>query len=125
MKVQMRALLTIFSLIACMSFITAGNMGHGNLSNHIADTTDKKNALLTSIVYRPDDKLHSYTLDRLPGLVAAGKASQLLLGKTKQGREIEAFYFPGTSEKRALVIGGVHGSELSSIEVSRMLIRLM
>jgi hypothetical protein len=45
-----------------------------------------------------------------------------ILGTTSQGRNIEAYYFPGTSDKRAIVIGGVHGSELSSIEIARVLI---
>jgi len=45
-----------------------------------------------------------------------------ILGTTSQGRNIEAYYFPGTSDKRAIVIGGMHGSELSSIEIARVLI---
>lgn len=45
-----------------------------------------------------------------------------ILGTTGQGRNIEAYYFPGTSDKRAVVIGGMHGSELSSIEIARVLI---
>lgn len=43
-------------------------------------------------------------------------------GFSKAGRPIEAYYFPGTSNKRALVIGGVHGSELSGIAVAKSLI---
>lgn len=43
-------------------------------------------------------------------------------GYSKDGRPIEAFYFPGSSDKKALVIGGVHGSELSAIEVAKRLI---
>jgi hypothetical protein len=38
-------------------------------------------------------------------------------------RTIEAWFFPGTSEKKALVIGGVHGTELSSSEVAKTLIQ--
>lgn len=30
---------------------------------------------------------------------------------------IEAFFFPGTSDRRAMVIGGVHGTEASGVEV--------
>lgn len=48
--------------------------------------------------------------------------AQLQLGSTAKGRKIEAWYFPGTSDKRALIIGGVHGSELSAIEVARALV---
>lgn len=43
-------------------------------------------------------------------------------GYSKSGKPIEAFYFPGSSERRALVIGGVHGSELSAIDVARNLV---
>lgn len=49
----------------------------------------------------------------------AGKAT---LGYSQKGRVIEAWYFPGTSDKKAIVIGGVHGSELSSIAVANELI---
>lgn len=49
-------------------------------------------------------------------------ALQGIAGYSKQGRPIEAFYFPGQSDKRAMVIGGVHGSELSAIEVARTLV---
>ena len=45
------------------------------------------------------------------------------VGKTKEGREIEAYYFPGKSPYRALVIGGMHGSELSSITVAKEIIK--
>ncbi len=45
------------------------------------------------------------------------------LGKTHDGNAIHAFFFPGTSDERALVIGGVHGSELSGIEVAKRLVK--
>ena len=47
------------------------------------------------------------------------------MGSSQQGRNIEAYFFPGSSNKRALVIGGMHGSELSSIEVARELLEMM
>lgn len=50
------------------------------------------------------------------------KAMKGTAGFSKKGRPIEAFYFPGSSDKRALVIGGVHGSELSAIDVAKNLI---
>lgn len=49
----------------------------------------------------------------------AGRAT---LGYSQKGRVIEAWYFPGTSDKKAIVVGGVHGSELSSISVANDLI---
>jgi hypothetical protein len=43
-------------------------------------------------------------------------------GFSRNGRPIKAYYFPGASNKRALIIGGVHGSELSAIEVAKTLV---
>jgi len=56
------------------------------------------------------------------GFLENNKAAKSILGYSKKGLSIEAYYFPGTSPYRALVIGGVHGSELSSIEVAKKLI---
>ena len=50
-------------------------------------------------------------------------ASKVNLGVSNNGSPVEAFYFPGKTGKRALIIGGVHGSELSSIEVAKALIK--
>jgi hypothetical protein len=55
-------------------------------------------------------------------LTMSDKPGQFVLEVSKQGRPIEAFYFPGKSEKRALIIGGMHGSELSSIAIARSLV---
>jgi hypothetical protein len=41
-----------------------------------------------------------------------------VLGITNKGRTIDAYFFPGTSDKKAMIIGGMHGSELSSIAVA-------
>ena len=61
------------------------------------------------------EELEKVLLDR--------KAAQIVLGRSQQGRNIDAYFFPGTGDKRALVIGGMHGSELSSIEVAKELMR--
>lgn len=58
-------------------------------------------------------------------LIKSGSAAKTVLGFSREGRTLEAYYFPGTGNKRALVIGGVHGSELSSIEVAQSLIQLL
>lgn len=42
---------------------------------------------------------------------------------TAQQTPVEYWYFPGTSEKKALVLGGLHGSELSAIEVANQLVK--
>ncbi|MCZ2459441.1 MAG: hypothetical protein LC128_07420 [Chitinophagales bacterium] len=51
------------------------------------------------------------------------KIVSFVLGKTNSGRNVEAWFFPGISSKKALVLGGMHGSELSSIEVTESLIK--
>jgi beta-lactamase class A len=43
-------------------------------------------------------------------------------GWSADDRPIRAHYFPGRSERRALVVAGVHGSELSGIEVAERLV---
>ena len=55
-------------------------------------------------------------------LLAEKKPVKKVLGFSKKNKPVEAYYFPGTSSKKALVIGGVHGSELSSVEVAKDLI---
>lgn len=47
------------------------------------------------------------------------------LGKTAGGRKIQAYFFPGITAKRALVLGGVHGSELSGVQVAMQLIKIL
>lgn len=46
-----------------------------------------------------------------------------VLAKSKKGLPVDLYFFPGKTTKRALVIGGMHGSELSSIEVAKQLVR--
>jgi hypothetical protein len=61
----------------------------------------------------------SFTVGKV---INSSVAVEGIAGFSKQGRPIAAFYFPGTSNRRALVIGGVHGSELSAIEVANRLV---
>ena len=61
----------------------------------------------------------------LGDLAARHTAFNGALGMSSEGRLIEAYYFPGVFDNRAMVIGGVHGSELSSISVARSLIQLL
>lgn len=63
-----------------------------------------------------------YSLQGLNLLLQSKQPAGIQLGITRQGRPVNAWYFPGTSDKKALVIGGVHGSELSSIEVAQALV---
>lgn len=54
---------------------------------------------------------------------AGGKAMSGSLGTTSGKRPITAHFFPGASKERALVVGGVHGSEVSGVAVAEELIR--
>lgn len=49
-------------------------------------------------------------------------ATETILGTTKGGRPVTAYFFPGTTDERALIIGGVHGSEQAGIQVATMLV---
>lgn len=61
--------------------------------------------------------------DALSQLVQQKTAQKKVLVYTRQNNPVELWFFQGKSEKKALVVGGVHGSELSSIEVANALIR--
>jgi hypothetical protein len=62
-------------------------------------------------------------LARFITVTAAKKRASRVIGFTKALRPIRPYYFPGRSGARALVIGGVHGSELASIEVAKQVVR--
>ena len=64
----------------------------------------------------------AYTLADFNQVIERQEAARIVLGQSAAGRSIDAWYFPGSSEQRALVIGGVHGSELSAIEVAGALL---
>jgi hypothetical protein len=64
-----------------------------------------------------------FSEENLKKMLIEKRPAEFILGQTKERRNIEAWFFPGTSDYNALVIGGVHGSELSSIEVTRALIQ--
>jgi hypothetical protein len=72
------------------------------------------------VVSRPEVTTISYR--ELPDYFRRKKAAKVILGFTKQQRPIEAYYFPGTGSKKALVLGGMHGSELSAIEIAYQLL---
>lgn len=79
--------------------------------------------LAASTVTFNDSITNDLNLEELDNILLNRKAAQFILGRSRQGRNIEAFFFPGISNKKAMVIGGMHGSELSSIEVARELLR--
>ena len=47
---------------------------------------------------------------------------EITLYQTKKGNYLKAYYFQGISNEKALIIGGMHGSELAAVEVAENLI---
>lgn len=56
-------------------------------------------------------------------LAALRDHARLSLGKSRGGRDVKAHFFKGAISDVALVIAGVHGSELSGVEVAETLIK--
>src|SRR4029079_19423739 len=54
-----------------------------------------------------------------------GKSGKVVLGYSKKKKPVEVYYFSGSSNKRALIIGGMHGSELSAIELAKQVIEIL
>lgn len=63
------------------------------------------------------------SIRRLQSLLQNKKAEKMDLLRTESGNAVELYFFPGTSDKKAVIIGGMHGSELSSIEVATTLVK--
>jgi hypothetical protein len=109
----MRILFVVALVIAGYSFMPKGSVsGIPGVSTTPVDTSISKIAGITSGISFFNVNTAFHSREPLSGIA----------GYSSEGRPIEAFYFPGTSDKRALVIGGVHGSELSAIEVARELL---
>lgn len=77
---------------------------------------------LVSTAMPPEAKKTS-SLWQLQQLLQEKESGKMVLHHTKKGNTVELFFFPGTSDKKALVVGGLHGSELPSIEVAYQLIK--
>ena len=125
----MRVTSAILFLIAFAVNMAAGSSAKkdiaGKKEDHVVDTT--KNIqdafLFASATTKNKSEELIFSGDALKKILEERKTTRFLLGQSKEMRTIEAWFFPGTSEKKALVIGGVHGTELSSTEVARTLIR--
>ena len=72
-----------------------------------------------------DNKTTVFYSEELDKILTDRKATNFVLGRSQRGKNVDAFFFPGTSNKRALIIGGMHGSELSSIEVATQLLHFL
>src|SRR5215469_14810357 len=125
----MRTTSVILPLVAFAIHMFAGRPAKiisDKKSGPATDTTihDYQNAFLfASVSTKNMSEELIFNNDALKKILDEGKTTRFLLGQSKQLRNIEAWFFPGTSDQRALVIGGVHGTELSSIEVAETLIQ--
>jgi hypothetical protein len=72
-----------------------------------------------------DTEIASILASRPDDLFLAQRIRQGKLGDTaaKKPRPIKAFFFRGSTDRRALVIGGVHGTEKQGIDVAEILVK--
>jgi len=125
----MRVTSAILFLVAFGVNLAAGSSAKKDLAvkkeDHVVDTTKNNEGafLFASTITKNKNEGSIFNRDAIRKIAEQGKTTRFLLGQSKQMRTIEAWFFPGTSQKNALVIGGVHGTELSSTEVATILIR--
>lgn len=93
------------------------------LSSAGSSVTTRSAVKLDSPVNSKDNTSTTVYYDELNKILTERKAANFILGRSQQGRNIEAYFFPGSTNRRAMIIGGMHGSELSSIEVARQLLQ--
>ncbi|MGH6871320.1 MAG: eCIS core domain-containing protein [Rhizomicrobium sp.] len=78
---------------------------------------DIDNELATLLAKSPDDLF-------LAQKIRKGELGRTAAGPGKpQGRPIQVFFFKGSTDRRALVIAGVHGSERQGMDVAQRLIK--
>ena len=111
-------------LLGGLLFLSFSNRGTAPVVRTPVDTTEAGKPAIHASFASTGALLNSgfYTLPDLDLLLQLKHPAGVQLGLTRQGRPVTAWYFPGTSDQKALVIGGVHGSELSSIEVADALV---
>lgn len=79
---------------------------------YVSYSSDRKDSTLVT----PEKR--SAIFKDIEALVIRKMAGKTVLGYSNQNKPVEAWYFPGTGNENALIIGGMHGSELSSIEIA-------
>jgi hypothetical protein len=118
----MKWTIIMLPLIACSLLLAANSSPAVALNaaplDEFSDTVNGGFTLAAFISESRNINRSNYSLKELNLVLEEKRNTQFQLGFSKQGRKINAYYIPGISEQRALVIGGVHGSELSSVEVA-------
>jgi hypothetical protein len=118
----------ILLFIAGALSVAAGTPPEKDVSvnkNYFIDTTKGNGTHLSALPAGSKNKEFNFNDELLTKILQQRKPSRFLLGQSKKKQNIEAWYFPGTSDKKALVIGGVHGTELSGIEVAKALVQIL
>ena len=123
----MKWTISILSLIACTLLFGADKAPAISVNNHLpglfSDTTYNDLTLASFVSAGNQLNKSSYSLKELDLVVRENKTTQFLLGQSQEGRIINAWYIPGTSKNRALAIAGVHGSELSAVDVAYQVLK--
>jgi hypothetical protein len=120
----MRIHLQLGALVSGLLFLSFAGINSAFTFSEATDTTVKESTESNTsfmAAVRPLTR-RFYPVADLEQMMLRGQAAGIELGISREGRTVNAWYFPGTSDKKALVIGGVHGSELSSIEVAEALV---
>jgi hypothetical protein len=119
---------TIFVFIICAGLNASGNLKEARfLNGYSGSYPDSIQPVPLNSHNTKASRQNSYAINNISiftvkDMLKSRAPLQAFLGTSKLGRPIRAYYFPGASNKRALVVAGVHGSELSSIEVAKSLI---
>jgi hypothetical protein len=108
-------------LIAASASASAKTSTHNNGTSNILDSTSIG---VNSTPANSRSDLSSSSLV-IKNIIKSTTPVKAILAYTKQMHPLDIHYFPGTSNENALVIGGVHGSELSSVSVAKQLIELL
>src|SRR4051812_5644300 len=116
----MRKIITLLLIAATVS-ASAKTSTHNNRS---ANNSDSASIGVISTPANINSDLSSSSLV-IKNIIQSTSPVTAILAYTKQMRPLDIHYFPGTSNENALVIGGVHGSELSSVSVAKQLIELL
>jgi hypothetical protein len=124
-----RIMLLVLSTLLCMELMQAGQpatfASYGARispdSIHPNSVVKKEATASSPVIF----KVKGLTNFPVNDFMLKRVASKGQLGLSKKARPVDAYYFPGSSEKKALVIAGVHGSELSAIEMARNLVSIL
>ena len=116
----MRQIITLLLLAATVGASAKTINGNTGTSNNIDSAS-------TGVNYMPDNtnSVLSNSSLVIKNIMQSTSPVKAVLAYTRQLRPLDVHYFPGTSNENALVIGGVHGSELSSVSVAKQLIELL